>query len=39
MDWSKQCYQCYKFIIIEEYQDRYICKCEICGEIFTKWKR
>jgi hypothetical protein len=24
MDWSKQCYQCYKFTIIEEYEDRYI---------------
>ena len=39
MDWSKQCYQCNKFTIIEESEDRWICKCDICGEIFTKWKR
>ena len=27
MDWSKQCYQCYKFTIIEDYEqlvDRYV---------------
>ena len=38
MDWSRQCFECYKFTIIEELEDRYICKCDMCGSIFTKWK-
>lgn len=39
MDWSKDCYNGCKFEIVVEYEDRWICRCILCGSEFTRWKR
>ena len=39
MDWEKGCYNGNYFDLVEEKEDRYICKCEFCDNEFTKWKQ
>ena len=39
MDWEKGCYNGNYFDLVEEKEDRYICKCEFCNNEFTKWKQ
>lgn len=38
MDWSNKCYETSNYTVIKELEDRYICRCNLCGEEFTKWK-
>ena len=38
MDWSNKCYETNNYKVIKELEDRYICRCNLCGEEFTKWK-
>ena len=39
MDWEKGCYNGNNYDLVEEKEDRYISKCELCDNEFTKWKQ
>ena len=38
MDFSKNCFETEDYAVLEEREDRYICRCNNCGGEFTIWK-
>ncbi len=38
MDFSKNCFEVNDYIIVDETNDYYVCKCNKCGEYFRKYK-